>query len=283
MRALVDDGTLGEVRRFESRFERYAPDAGPGASGGGTLLDFGAHLVDQALTLLGSVDRVHAEFRTRDSGLDDDVFVALRHTNGAVSHLWGAGASTPQDHGSASPARPPPLSSRRPTPRRTCWSPVPAPRRSTPGVSSRPPSSTGSTPGPSRHRSLLVRGAWDTYYPTFARAVRGVGAPPVERPTRSRPPTCSRPPVSAPGATSRFVWVFPVSVHVTNLMAKLDVPNRAKRQPSPADSRRSSDASGLGRSPAPTEVCTPLLMPKRRTSATRRPRHRGDTGPRLDG
>ena len=26
----------------------------------------------------------------------------------------------------------------------------------------------------------LVNGAWDTYYPTFARAVRGEGPPPVE-------------------------------------------------------------------------------------------------------
>ena len=90
MRALVDDGTLGEVRRFESRFEGYAPDIGPGGAGGGTLLDFGAHLVDQALVLLGPADWVHAESRTRESGLDDDVFVALRHANGAVSHLWGS-------------------------------------------------------------------------------------------------------------------------------------------------------------------------------------------------
>ena len=90
VRALVDDGTLGDVHRFESRFERYAPAKGPGQSGGGTLLDFGAHLVDQALTLLGPVATVHAESRTRESRLDDDVFVALRHTSGAVSHLWGS-------------------------------------------------------------------------------------------------------------------------------------------------------------------------------------------------
>ena len=90
VRALVDDGTLGEVRRLESRFERYAPQNGPGRSGGGTLLDFGAHLVDQALTLLGPVESVYAESRPRDNGLDDDVFVALRHENGALSHLWGS-------------------------------------------------------------------------------------------------------------------------------------------------------------------------------------------------
>ena len=35
---------------------------------------------------------------------------------------------------------------------------------------------TGSSSAP----VVLARGAWDTYYPTFARAVRGEGAPPVE-------------------------------------------------------------------------------------------------------
>lgn len=180
VRALVDDGTLGEVRRFESRFERYAPGAGPGKAGGGTLLDFGAHLVDQALVLLGPVDCVHAESRARDTGLDDDVFVALRHTNGAVSHLWGS------------------------------WSQhAPGPRFRVTGsaaslvvttadtqeevlITGARPSTTGTWGveaasdldrifGPSGSTPVsLARGAWDTYYPAFARAVRGEGPPPVE-------------------------------------------------------------------------------------------------------
>ena len=99
--ALAEDGTLGDVRRFESRFERYAPADGPGASGGGTLLDFGAHLVDQALVLLGPVESVHAEWRTRESGLDDDVFVALRHDGGAV--LAPVGQLEPARAGAAVP------------------------------------------------------------------------------------------------------------------------------------------------------------------------------------
>ena len=68
----MDDGALGEVTRFESRFERFAPEPGPPASGGGTLRDFGSHLVDQALVLLGPVTAVYAEWRMRDNGLDDD-------------------------------------------------------------------------------------------------------------------------------------------------------------------------------------------------------------------
>src|SRR3954447_9969089 len=88
VRRLLADGELGEVRRFESRFERYAPDPGPPASGGGTLLDFGSHLVDQALVLFGPVAFVYAELR--GAPLDDDVFVALTHRSGVRSHLWGS-------------------------------------------------------------------------------------------------------------------------------------------------------------------------------------------------
>src|SRR4029453_3351725 len=55
VRALVDRGVLGTVTRFESRFERFDPQPGPPPSGGGTLLDFRSHLVDQALVLLGTV------------------------------------------------------------------------------------------------------------------------------------------------------------------------------------------------------------------------------------
>ena len=90
VRSIVDAGSLGEVTQFESSFERLDPSQGPGAAGGGTLLDFGSHLADQALVLLGPVDAVYADWRIRDTGLDDDVFVALRHTNGARSRLWGS-------------------------------------------------------------------------------------------------------------------------------------------------------------------------------------------------
>jgi len=89
VRKLVADGALGEVRRFESRFERFAPDRGPSPAGGGTLLDFGSHLVDGALHLFGPASRVYAE-RRGDGALDDDVFVALHHDSGVEAHLWGS-------------------------------------------------------------------------------------------------------------------------------------------------------------------------------------------------
>ncbi len=180
VRALVEDGTLGEVRRFESRFERYAPDNGPGRAGGGTLLDFGAHLVDQALCLLGPVESVHAESRTRETGLDDDVFVALRHTNGAVSHLWGSWsqhAPGPRFRVTGSAASL--VVTTCDTQEDVLVTGASPATYDTWGVEAasdldRIFTASGSAP------VALARGAWDTYYPAFARAVRGEGPPPVD-------------------------------------------------------------------------------------------------------
>ncbi|MEU8266962.1 Gfo/Idh/MocA family oxidoreductase [Sphaerisporangium sp. NPDC049002] len=88
---------LGEVHRFESRFERWRPvpkggwreNGGPDELGG-LLYDLGSHLVDQALRYLGPVTDVYAETDIRRAGVraDDDAFIALTHANGARSHLW---------------------------------------------------------------------------------------------------------------------------------------------------------------------------------------------------
>jgi predicted dehydrogenase len=177
---LMADGTLGEVRRFESRFERWAPDRDPSPAGGGTLLDFGSHLADGALYLHGPATRVYAEVRGRGD-LDDDVFVALHHTSGVESHLWGS------------------------------W------RQAAPGPRLRVTGSTGTyivdgidgqeavlkagrTPAglgdrwgvePEQAWGRLYRGTtgatvrsergrWDLYYPAFADAVEGKGDVPVD-------------------------------------------------------------------------------------------------------
>jgi scyllo-inositol 2-dehydrogenase (NADP+) len=97
LQKLVRDGSLGDVTRFESRFERFRPEIkegwrelGDAAEGGGVLLDLGSHLIDQALQLFGAPESVYAEVRTRRPGakVDDDVFVALEHSGGEISHLW---------------------------------------------------------------------------------------------------------------------------------------------------------------------------------------------------
>jgi predicted dehydrogenase len=95
-RKLLADGTLGELTRFESRFERFRPQLKEGwresaapDKAGGVLFDLGAHTVDQAVQLCGPVASVYAEVSALRPGarVDDDAFVALRHLSGVVSHL----------------------------------------------------------------------------------------------------------------------------------------------------------------------------------------------------
>ncbi|WP_405685188.1 Gfo/Idh/MocA family oxidoreductase [Streptomyces sp. NBC_01387] len=96
LRKLIDDGELGTVQRFESRYERWRPqlkggwrESGDPSEIGGLLYDLGSHVVDQALTLFGPAVRVYAEADVRRPGAraDDDTFVALTHANGVRSHL----------------------------------------------------------------------------------------------------------------------------------------------------------------------------------------------------
>jgi scyllo-inositol 2-dehydrogenase (NADP+) len=95
LRALIESGRLGEVLRFESRFERWRPQVDPGLwrsegadRGGGILLDLGSHVVDQALVLFGPVVSAYAELANiRGVPAEDDAFVALQHAGGVVSHL----------------------------------------------------------------------------------------------------------------------------------------------------------------------------------------------------
>ncbi|WNI15680.1 Gfo/Idh/MocA family oxidoreductase [Actinacidiphila sp. ITFR-21] len=97
LRGLVDKRELGEVQRFESRFERWRPqpkggwrESGDPAEIGGLLYDLGSHLVDQALTLFGPAALVYAESDVQRPGAaaDDDDFIAITHAGGVRSHLW---------------------------------------------------------------------------------------------------------------------------------------------------------------------------------------------------
>jgi scyllo-inositol 2-dehydrogenase (NADP+) len=96
---LLREGRLGEVRRYESRIERWHPELRPGAwieatppsAGGGVLLDLGTHIVDQSLALFGPVRHVYGEVERRRGGpAEDDTFLALEHESGVLSHLWAS-------------------------------------------------------------------------------------------------------------------------------------------------------------------------------------------------
>ena len=180
LQKLISDGALGEVRRFESRFERWSPERGPGPAGGGTLLDFGSHLVDQAIQLFGPVSRVYAEARG-DGDLDDDVFVALHHERGVEAHLWGSwrqAAPGPRFRVSGTTGTyvvdgmdgqeallkagrtPAALGDRWGAEPESAWGRL----------------YRGATGAPVRSE----RGRWDLFYPAVARAVRGEGPMPVD-------------------------------------------------------------------------------------------------------
>ncbi len=181
-RQLVESGQLGAITQFESSFERFAPDRGPGLSGGGTLLDFCSHLVDQVLTLFGSVRTVYAEWRIRESGLDDDVFVALVHDIGVRSHLWaswsqgapGSRFRVSGTHGTYVVSGPMDgqeaalIAGKSPATLGEEW-----------GIE--PESRWGSIRrGGDTHEIVpTLPGAWPTFYPAFAAAVRGEGPVPV--------------------------------------------------------------------------------------------------------
>lgn len=93
---VLQEGRLGRVFRFDSSFERFRPlvgqgwrESGEAEEGGGQIADLGAHLIDQAVVLLGPPVKVYAEIDQRRPGalVDDDVFLALEHAGGERSHL----------------------------------------------------------------------------------------------------------------------------------------------------------------------------------------------------
>ncbi len=181
VRAVLDSGELGRVIRFESRIEQHAPPGGIPSSGGGVLLDLGAHVVDQALLLFGPVGSVYAELDDA-GGVPRRFFLALRHTNGLVSHLvgdlllhglpgtrfrvFGTGGSYDVDtfDGQADQL----LAGGSPTASADAWGVVPRERwgRLHTGHSSKP--------WPSE------RGDWTVFYAAFADAVRQRGPVPVD-------------------------------------------------------------------------------------------------------
>jgi predicted dehydrogenase len=183
LRQLVDRGVLGTLTAFESRFERFRPRQSPPAAGGGTLLDFGSHLADQALQLAGPVMSVYAEMHYRDdaAGLDDDVFVALTHESGVRSHLWGSwrqGAPGPRFRAAGTEGA------------YVIQDVDGQEARLRSGASPASMSGQWGTEPPERWGHLLrgdatepvpsVHGAWNLFYPAFAEAVRGTGPVPVD-------------------------------------------------------------------------------------------------------
>ena len=96
VKKLLADGTLGDVHRFESTFERWSPglrdrwqDTKTSSQAAGITFDLGSHVIDQALQLFGPGKVVAAELSILRAGgvSDDEAFISLLHDNGVRSHL----------------------------------------------------------------------------------------------------------------------------------------------------------------------------------------------------
>ncbi|MCU0295183.1 MAG: Gfo/Idh/MocA family oxidoreductase [Candidatus Nanopelagicales bacterium] len=96
LRAVLAEGVLGTVHRFESRMERWRPvgkggwrESADPADMGGLRYDLGPHLVDQALQLFGPVESVsaHSESLREVGSFDDDVQAMLVHRGGVLTVL----------------------------------------------------------------------------------------------------------------------------------------------------------------------------------------------------
>ena len=105
-RAVLSSGALGEVVRYEARYERWRPvpkerwrEQSTSEEGGGVLMDLQPHVVDGALDLFGPAASVYAELAALTTVGDDVTFLAVHHVSGVVSHLGAtslAGAPGPR-------------------------------------------------------------------------------------------------------------------------------------------------------------------------------------------
>lgn len=184
---LLRDDALGEIHRFESRFERLRATvkpvwAAPGAAerAEGIVYDIGSHLIDQALTLFGPVAEVYAELHRRHPQVvvEDEAFISLVHAGGVTSHL----------HMSAAAAQP--------GARMTVWGSRAAYVKhgldgqeaalraggvpGSPGWGAEPPELWGAVgAGEALHRHPTASGAYHAFYAGVERAIRNGSPPPV--------------------------------------------------------------------------------------------------------
>jgi predicted dehydrogenase len=98
---VLHDKSVGRLAHFESNFDRWRPGTSSRPwkdepEQGGTLLDLGTHIVDQALVLFGEPDAVGAEVeRERDGGGGNDSFtIRLHYLTGLTATVSANSLST---------------------------------------------------------------------------------------------------------------------------------------------------------------------------------------------
>lgn len=101
IKALIEANSMGELFRYESRFERFRPEPNldswreslSSVEGGGILLDLQTHLISIALHLFGKAELKYSSIRSVKNVSDDDVFLILKHEIGVESHLSASSIS----------------------------------------------------------------------------------------------------------------------------------------------------------------------------------------------
>ena len=95
IKKIIKEGTLGNIFRLDSRFERFRPQLTAGswreessaADGGGNLLDLQPHLISTALDWFGPATLVASSVRSIRGAADDDISILLKHQSGVDSYL----------------------------------------------------------------------------------------------------------------------------------------------------------------------------------------------------
>lgn len=95
IKKIISEGTLGNIFRLDSRFERFRPELTAGswreessaADGGGNLLDLQPHLISTALHWFGPATLVASSVRSIRGAADDDISILLKHISGVDSYL----------------------------------------------------------------------------------------------------------------------------------------------------------------------------------------------------
>lgn len=95
IKKVISEGILGNIFRFEARFERYRTLGNPDswrerlspAEGGGKLLDLQPHLLSTAIDFFGQGNLKYSSVRSIRGLSDDDSFLVLKHRNSVDSYL----------------------------------------------------------------------------------------------------------------------------------------------------------------------------------------------------
>jgi scyllo-inositol 2-dehydrogenase (NADP+) len=95
VKKMIKDKLLGELKHFESHFDRFRPEVRQRwreqtTNGGGILFDLGSHLLDQTLVLFGVPDAITAQCKVmREGSTNVDYFNIVMHYPSQLITLHG--------------------------------------------------------------------------------------------------------------------------------------------------------------------------------------------------